>query len=445
MQRRVGFELELAVPSMGAPKALGANFRNGNGLPPLDIGRALLGGVAYGTVIRPSPPVKLTADHGSVDRAPIINGLVGLNKMDAVVDPDVSSNLEYVTDAIDELAPGSNAAFARQAATVAWHIQDTVAKARSYALHEITGAPGFYTGLPYQGFHDWLPPLDFAALLPALNAVRQTFRDEVYMQATVGVIPSAIPRLFGQLETQATGHRDANLPRFSMEDASFEAIGMIFNDVQTVLAELRRDVFVTGLGNISYDAFRGALFLLFSYIIGNAISQTAGSEGGTVKNAVPFLIKIAPSSLIAAAGTVSLQHNPPPPNVVQHVADYMGRVAHFGVTYWARRFGASPIALGQRLVRTVDEHAVAEAFLRGGGAAPIVVGATVLPAADPLPRAVDADSAGQRGVPLEFRYLHARPSSAGLAAELDKIVAQARELNTRHMDVRDRRRLYANF
>jgi hypothetical protein len=54
-------------------------------------------------------------------------------------------------------------------------------------------------------------------------------------------------------------------------------------------------------------------------------------------------------------------------------------------------------------------------------------------APDQLPDEVSQASAGQQAAQFEYRWITARPSADGLAAELKKVVDEVRNLNLKHM------------
>ncbi len=57
---------------------------------------------------------------------------------------------------------------------------------------------------------------------------------------------------------------------------------------------------------------------------------------------------------------------------------------------------------------------------------------------DEMPKVVRQVSAGQQGIPVEYRHINDKPKPAAMAASLMKIVRDVRRLNTKHLSAEER-------
>lgn len=188
IQRKVGFELEMNVPTIG-PDTSG-DVKYPKGAPPDSIKRFLFGGLGYNKKLGEdkSVGIELSSDHG-IRNTGILDRLKALGYIDSVPKHESMTNLEYKTKALDELDPqeGSNAAFNAQFAALAAHATQTFKLAT--AGNKLSPIPSpsstYLTGFPDDDFARWVKEEDFDAFTKRMS-------DSFYVQATVGVIPSSI-------------------------------------------------------------------------------------------------------------------------------------------------------------------------------------------------------------------------------------------------------------
>jgi hypothetical protein len=453
VQRKVGFELEYRVPSLRTALSGGLDYHRRR-IPGHrskhasdNVKKFLQGGVKYDTPMGSVPGFRLTADHsGSVDRDPILDALVRNRYItETAVPADLTSNLEYVSEALDELKPHSNQEFQNQFTAIRAHMGSTLAAAQSGAVTALA-APGgaYFTGVPVADLQDWLGP-DYAYVTNAVDTLRNNIQDEIYVQATVGIIPSAIRDFNRGHETHQQNAGGMLEGRHAM--ASVRAT----IDTLTALPAFQNHAWVKDLHDnwpTSYEALLGMLSLGFTYMVGDALWQTSGYAGGAVKNAVPFLIKN--TEIRSKALPDHIRHKHAPRDLVQIIEDHFAGSRFADPGYWTGATdadyneGLTPraVKLNKRLLQT-DHHSFLERLLRGQ-LSEIVVGKQELPNPDKLPAEVTNESAGQKGVPLEYRWFRGRPSIAGMDAALFSIVNEVRDANLKHMDPADRLRILNN-
>jgi hypothetical protein len=430
IQRKVGFEVEYAVPSYGNYD-FPITLQNGNDVSEGTKKRVkafLFGGIAYKTALGGNESFKLTADHnGIVSREPLRAAIAQRGKLDppGSTDADASSNLEYVTPPIDELAKGSDKKFDTQIGALTSHLDDTFTKAKGPTLQVLTApATGVATGSEATSLESWLPSEDFAAVKGALDTFRGNITDECYLQATAGVLPSAMRKLF-KTDTNEGGifSQGGAIPQLY---AATQAVGAA---VDAELPELEYCKKLSKDGHLqSLRALSGLTYLLASYLVGEAASQTSAFPGGTIKNAVPFLIKVDPKSLVdAATMELNLFQRLPDP-VIDKIASTILAREEITVEYWTG-LGYEPRE------RKKDDRVTAGTvrnltlmFLRGEKPAltGTQTGGEQLKQHDDMPW---QETEFQSGVPLEYRYIAERPKAAGLKTALLAIIEQVRELN----------------
>ncbi|MFH7340547.1 DUF4157 domain-containing protein [Streptomyces sp. KHY 26] len=204
VQRLVGFEAELSLPSFGQGSLHGLNPVEGRQPDPV-IGAFFNGGVPYGQRLLNEANLSLLTDHNVLSRKAaaihrVLAGLVGPDSVPAVGKPQQSSlsNLEYVTAPFDEMAPGSDRAVQELAQRIEAHAQAMIGQDPQHKALQIPGTTQYGTGLPLAELQAWLGPRLFAdtALQAAIADFQSSVQWEFYVQATVGVVPSGLPSLY---------------------------------------------------------------------------------------------------------------------------------------------------------------------------------------------------------------------------------------------------------
>lgn len=431
IQRKVGFEVEYQVPTF---RKATANVALQGGNP--DTGGAqttvkafLFGGLPYKVEIGENENFKLTADHsGRVTREPLRAAIAGRGKLNPAEtkDPDARSNLEYVTPAVDELAKGADKKLDSMIGAVVAHATDTFTQAQA-ATPSFLKAPapgGFATGSAADELEAWLPAEDFNAVKPTLTEFREGIADECYLQATVGVVPSAMRKLF-RTDTAEGGlllQTDSIKHLYAAINAVGRAVELGINDMD-YMQKLHTEKHPQTIMAIS-----GLAHLLAAYLVGEAASQTSAFPGGSIKNAVPFLLKVDPKSLVEASTMELSLFERMPDEVVNRIATVIGEREEITVEYWRKlKYEARDRAVKDKVTAGTVVN-LTKMFMRGEKPAQtgIQKGGSVLPNVDPMP---GTDPDFQSGVPLEYRYIAERPKASALKAALLKIVTQARDLN----------------
>lgn len=450
VQRKVGFEIEFSVPSLG-PAHGNLKYRKTNGVWPKDTVKAFLdGGVAYGTDIGgKDEPVRIDSDHSSdVDRGPIVDKLKALGVVRG--DPgEPRTKLEYVTHAVDELAPGSNKTIEALWKSVKTHLSSALDKGRSGHVTQIDppAKAGYLTGVAYHDMYDWLKGPEWEAIEPLMaNYVNNQVKDEGYLQATVGIIPSGI-RSFLAAATTPGGPVTVAPP----SEARQLLLGLVEQTISALLArgEVKDHDWYKAADNTSKEAFAGLLTLAYSYILGDVLHGTTGGTTSVAKNAVPFLIKANPWSSVQA-GPHMFQSAPPPADLVKSAGVLLKASKYAQASYWVESTGTSAKAEG-KLTTAVAARTPSSALITGDyadfvvalfGGAPAAGVQTVVGKMLPGHDTLAADSGGvnisyesfnQKGIPLEYRWISERHPISGLGGAIAKIVGDVRTANMREL------------
>jgi hypothetical protein len=463
VQRMVGFEMELSVPSLSERLAGSAEFaddREGYPVPRRAIKEFLLGGVEYdeaigGTANPNTNKFKLKGDHSEdINRTPIIEGLRDKQVMWNVVydDPEQArSNLEYVSAPINELGRGSDQLFNAQITSITTHMRETLTRARSGQMRQLP-SPASYrysTGLPLADFRDWLTRDEYDSMRGRFDDfLDRGVEDKIYLQATVGVLPRSLRRLHRHALAEA-GRRE--LIASSAEQKALDAVDRTIDTLREK-PEFKDHDYVKHLDPESKRAFEGVLHILFMYIVGDVLSQTSSFETGHVKNAVPFLIKMSPWHIFSKAGTQYLRNHPPEDDLVGVIGDFFETSKYAKLDYWLNEFdgggklSAKPREKKERLIKkrvndTLLDFTPSE-FIRnmiGTERTGVTVSGPSLDNPDIMHATVQGESSSQAGVPVEYRWIATYPRIRDLRTELWKIIDYARELSTETLTEGQRR------
>jgi hypothetical protein len=190
---------------------------------------------------------------------------------------------------------------------------------------------------------------------------------------------------------------------------------------------------------IDYEALRGVLYLGFSYLVGEAINQTDALDGTSEKNAVEFMSKLTNLSAMKQALPPHLRNGGIPQDVIISIATRLKDNKYTTADYWKNEFSLNDSA--QAKSGTVAGEKFLLRLLLGMQVPAISTGRAKTFAAPEAVPAVSASSGGQLGVQLEYRQISDRPSSAGLAAALKKVIDEVRDVNTKHLGFWERRTL----
>ena len=448
VQRLIGFEVEYQVPTFG-PEVEEVDLEDGDETPDEKLDYFLFGGFAYGTELGGSARLgensfRLTTDHkGAVSREPVRSVLASMGMLDPddVKDRDASSNLEYVTSPVDELAKGSDRILGGLFDDISTHGTDTFTVANGQMGKIPAPATDAWTGTPVAEFMDWLSAEDYQQVRPVLVEFWNNILDSFYIQATIGVIPGAVGTLMEKAADTGGLHYTSNVFTeiyTAVRTASDEVISQVadheymewlrqFDETQTV------------------NAVDGMIRLLVMYLVGEAMSQTSAFPGGSIKNAVPFLVKIDPAKIADSGPSGMKLFDAVPDEFVTTLAGEIGKRDEITVDYWR---GLGYKDRKRRRNDFVTEGTVADLarmFLQGKQ--PEGTGAqtgSTLENLDPMKEISGGPlphNEGQTGIPLEYRYVKARPNAAGLKTELLKIVDEAREINLSQSSAEEKRKI----
>jgi hypothetical protein len=461
LQRLVGFEAELMVPSLG-PSHKKLTYVKKPGVVTDAIKRFLDGGVPYGTNIGgKGGSIRIDSDHSDkISRKPIVDKLKQLGYVTG--NPkEHKTKLEYVTRAIDELAPGSDQEFADLAEELEEKLAETVKDAKSGAMYQLDppAKAGFSTGVPVERLKWWLGKDDYAQIEPLVkDFLENKTSDSVYLQATVGIIPTGLRR-FLRRSGQTGGHVELDPPSAARRQ--------VLNLVDAAVRDLERDPafadhdWVQNIDAVSHEALMGILSLVYTYLLGDTLHRTTGGTASTAKNAVPFLIKHGPWNLVELAGNGQLRRNPPPDDLIQEIGAIFKRSKYLKPAYWIKR--GKDTAKGEGLIKKPlearapkeellqgDYGDVVAAFLGGtGGAVQAVVGKE-LPGMDELNEDAGGvniayESYGQRAIPVEYRWISKQYKVSEIPMAMWEIFNDVRHANMSELTDEQEAQVRAQF
>lgn len=434
VQRKVGFEAELSVPTMPVPPRSVPTAKNPDGREPTRTVEGFLrGGLLYGAYLGHNEHFTLKPDHNELQDEHL--AIRKQLKSMAFVLPKIKnsmSNLEYVTPARDELAPHSNKKFKADIKAITDHSQQFFPKARSTEFAISVPANNSWTGIPLDELKAWLGPR-YSKVKSQVDAYIADIKESFYLQATVGIIPSALPDLY---KSRVPANNATNLKAHEIiAKAVHKTVNNLINQ-----SDFKDNSFVADLQKnhpIDYEALVGLLYLTFSYKLGSALNQTTLFANSSEKSTVAFMSKMKSlTDVINKAAPTELRKRKVPEDLIMSIDVEFDSSDYVDPGWWARHYPSIKIAEGRKETITSPWTFVSE-VLSGKGPAAIEAAtheSRTFPEPDPVPKAVSAASGDQRGAQVEYRYITARPDAAGLADELMKVVKEARELNTRHLD-----------
>ncbi|MEV3914496.1 eCIS core domain-containing protein [Streptomyces canus] len=414
VQRLVGFEVELSAPSFGPASTAGLNPVEGRQPAPA-LGAFFHGGFDYDKVVMSGSQMVVKADHNVLQRAGelIYEALEDLQTSDGepVVDGKYKeiSNLEYVTSALDEMAPGSDHQFKALADQMGNHAQAIVQSGATHGVMPIPGAAGAGTGIPLAELEAWLGPELFRN--PELQSAIQTFQKHVtfsmYIQATAGILPSGMSSIYEaqQGTEQRSSHTGQAWTHAARAVAS--ASGAIREKIVPAL--------LPDLGEGDREAMTGFLSIAASYAIGNAMMQTEIGDGSTEKNAVSHLVKLTDWNLVHQAGTDSLRDRKFGKDVLMELAGWLhSNVQETNVGFWLEFLkplgkglnhdrspvygekGQNPVEATYELLSLMIDDEEEPDVLNTGKS---------IDKPDEPNKQLEPHLGGQKGIPTEFRWL----------------------------------------
>jgi len=456
IQRKIGFEMEYAVPLSSTGSADLAILTQDTNTA--DAGRRmstyLTGGPAYANdrpfssgskyKIHVDHELELQKAHVQLVRRLMADRMMGdwrggEHRMIAIP--------EYVTEAFDEMAAYSTKTIRDTLTAVSTHMQQVFGVARN-GMQAFPGANGFHVGVPSQDFKDYYDRhrVDRSNLDPILNRIEAAIQDRIAPQATVGIIPSAIFKAHQNLLTKGHMTTDRGDPAIAGTDALRLSIDYTVDVMEAIasvraFSELRRD------HRIAWDELKGLVTLITHYIIGEAYYRSSGFEDyKAVKNAVPLMSKIWLHTVINSAPSLQRYLTDP---MIQTLTRTIRRHPYYdpdqvrramNVNLRTQKLSGKPLGDDATMLKNTSTDQLIAGVLTGTA---IDHRGQRFGGADAMIAALRAASDNQSGIPLEYRRLSIRPSAAGLLAALWPLVVQSRELNMRHMsDVQQQNTLW---
>jgi hypothetical protein len=296
VQRYVGFEYELNVPVVKpgssvetAPEYMEDTyeFATSQGLEE----KTVIDDRDYDDPGKEKKGFKVVVDHGPISDA--VDDFKKLYKEDYFIGKSIKDSefetgrLEYVTTALDEMAPSYRADYKKQLNAV----KESIEKLQQRDLANNAVRPnGFLVGIP----EDLRSPIkqneepvySTEEWNMIVNKLRSQINYLLYMQATSGIDLAAIPRLINpEIEKEFVEDSKTNNHRELLQDV-YEVTNPIMENL--ISSGTRPNGFTKEHG----EEVEGYITLLVQYIIGNITWQTRFQYGGTTKNMVPFWSKV---------------------------------------------------------------------------------------------------------------------------------------------------------
>ncbi|MFG3490616.1 DUF4157 domain-containing protein [Streptomyces sp. NPDC047972] len=461
VQRLVGFEVELSVPSFAQHDTTDMNTVGGRA-PSADLGGFFHGGFGYAATVMSEPNLTILTDHNSLARRAahlyaVLCGLAGDGGQPVATGRPASSlsNLEYVTAPFDEMAPGSDVAIGQVADRIDAHVNEIFGNDPKHRASRVPGSPVAATGTPLAALREWLGPELFARadVQKAIADFQNDVKREMYIQATIGVLPSGLPSLYS-FQTQVSHDSRRAAGKEHIADGWRDAAAAI----NRAVPQLRSDVvphLLPGLESGDQQALTGTLALGLSYAIGSAMIE-AGVRGPTAstKNAVPFLLKLANlGGIRRAATTDTLRERVVGQDVLQQLASWLhSQVPETGVGHWqgllarypANRANPAGPAYGHGATGVVNTAQMLDSLLNGTENFPVIAPGKALPKADEPNAALVPHIGGQKGAPVEMRWLTTRATEAGQLRSMFKTITdEARKANLATVPSAESARIWA--
>jgi hypothetical protein len=242
---------------------------------------------------------KIKPDVSDYQRAgqKILGPLSGFVEVGSRKSKDVRiTKMEYETHPVDEAADDANDKFTGQAAAIKEHSESFFARARAGIVPvPPPAAAGMHAGVPVAQIqtvvnnglaHDHPRARELAGQLSeATQALLAGVIFEFALQATAGIAPSAIPTLF-ERETKPLDRPVSQLAEASL--LGYPLLREFVDTTMTTTAWIQEEI----TNNETRAAFKGHLYLIASYLLGEALTQTSIFKSMSAKNAVPYHAKI---------------------------------------------------------------------------------------------------------------------------------------------------------
>jgi hypothetical protein len=290
-----------------------------------------------------------------------------------------------------------------------------------------------YAGVPKAAFDAMLASVPWkkhpegtaasAAVSDALKVIRGDTNFEFAMQATAGILPSAIPSLF-ESET-----KPLDRARGKLADAWSVGYPLLRGFVDETMA----DDSVKGMADARRGALKGHLYLIASYVLGEALTQTSLFASMSAKNAVPYHAKINLGDVHLAAPLMGQMSK----DLALEIGDILMRKEWAKPSFWVQKLSLTTMESEEHLVYGVPRDFVLNALTgckvrtfinQAGKYSPgEKVREHVLP--DPAPD----NPRGESGVQLEFRRTGQPAGPEDLWESFHHVITCVRETNLPHL------------
>ena len=309
-QRKAGMEVELDVPFYG--QVAGADLTDTSFLNAVNratlsaaerraIMDFLYGGLEYGDSYgQVAGKYDISADHGSFQtpHLALLNHVTGRHVV-APADIPTMSNMEYRTKEQEERRDRSEARTQDIATRVKNHAQSSAQRAQTGSRAALAAPVGaYFTGIPVGALRKLLH--GDAVGLGLLSDMIARLNPTVYIQTTVGALPSEIPTLFNEAaaEIDAGNVGNANIKATTASTVLRSSVTC----AQAALAHGNCDALRARLGPGNCSALTGWLALIAQSLLAWQLETTslryrrdAGGRpqkpGNTSKNLLPYLSK----------------------------------------------------------------------------------------------------------------------------------------------------------
>jgi hypothetical protein len=359
-------------------------------------------------------------------------------KLNAFKKSVLITKLEYETPPVTETSPASDKTFSQQANLIMEHASQFARQAKDQIVEVPKPAVNMWAGVPVKEITEVInhgrqllqkQAQDRAEMTAtALEKMRAQVREEFAIQATAGIFPSVVPRLFEEPEKPLDQSSTKNGEAWKI------AYPLIVSAIEQVLDQPaiknHKSLQVLENNQVYREAFKGHLYLLFSYLVGDALSVSSLFENMSVKNAVPYHAKIN-LGYVYKAMPKGFQE-PLPLALAQMIADVLTTQECTKPDFWLKQnLGLSgPRKDKERLVFNTHQDFVTLALTsqpvrtllnQTGGPTPKE---HVNPDGDPVSKD------GEQGVQLEFRRLGMNEVPPDkLATKFLEVVNRVRKLN----------------
>ncbi|NQE46899.1 eCIS core domain-containing protein [Herbaspirillum rubrisubalbicans] len=445
VQRKIGFEMEYAIPLMqDAVTYKGLLSKSFNAAGTQRIARYLLGGPSYDNenALFSGQGFKVVNDKElqlmMANRA-LLEALEDDRMINEIPTGTKPAGIpEYVTDAVDELAPLSTARISGILGAVSQHMGQAFAVASGEQPGALPGASGYSVGFPGNDILNYYRQhkKSLKKIEPAVKSVKDAIKDRIAPQVTVGIIPSSLTEIHNYVST--SGVMDANQKSSDKEREYAPRIARATELGNRYAAEvmqvLTKRVWFGHLAPIEQDQLSGIVTLITHYIVGESYCRSDEFEPyKVVKNAVPLMAKIDLGTVRSAApGLAAKLPGQMQEDTARAIKDH---------PLFAPATVLSELKTKRRNLKD-DENGDAGILKKESPTEltdKVLSGKTVdhrgkrFNRHDTLAPTLAAKLDGQKGVQLEFRRIAARPGHAEMTAMFMAIVDKTREINLKHL------------